>query len=123
MKMTTRGLPIIGDTTDLSWVGRDDYEQMLIDYGLKPFRRLHKSLFESGYNTFDNKVVALATPRLGNPEEVCYRGLFLQLLLDLAIKGHWLRGWSRDVMYPITNQANEHKTSWVYPEHLREPNE
>ena len=136
MEMTTRGLPIIGDTTDLAWVGRDDYEQMLKEYGLNPTRKNHKGTFEAIHSnlTFNGK--ALANPRedirpsgytsmstSGGPEENSYKMLFAVLLSDLAIRGHWLKGWSKDVVYPITNQPNEHETSWVYPKHLRKPNE
>jgi hypothetical protein len=121
MKMTTRGLPIIGDTTNLSWVGRNDYEQMLEEYGVNPTRKKHGNTFEARHYNPNHQAVCLFTT--GGHEENNYKMLFLHMILDLAIKGHWLKGWSKDVVYPITNQPNESEVSYVYPEHLRKDDE
>jgi len=112
METTTSGKGIVGDTTNYSWVGITDYEQLAREAGFS---------FIKGEEDGEPCIKCASDLQdiyfFGDMENKnTMSSFYLQALIIHGINGYWFNGWSKDLIYN-TDEIGLSKR--VYPEHLR----
>ena len=121
MEVTTSGLPIVGDTTDFSWVGNSDCELMLRQSGFNPTKSMRNGTNMASITDFDGNLIEsgiISCPK--QYLDIAYEMLYTQLAVDLALKGNWFKGWSKDAIYYSKDKDGNEVSCFVYPKHLRD---